>query len=322
MIDVSIVIPVYNASALLDRCLDSVFNQKGGYTVEVILIDDGSKDNSIELIERRPEQDRILLLRQENSGPAKARNRGIKIAQGRYLAFLDADDYWMPEFLERTVSFLDTHKDCVAVSVAQKHITVSGESTSPNGWAELAPADGMVIGDFYEFWAEHNHICTGSILIRREIAQQAGGMREEMRVCEDLEYWAMIASYGKMGYIPAILFVSDGNQVSQNIGWAKKMRPRWENTPMLDDWLKRLRERGVANSKESEVRLLKNKSLPMVYNKMMTGKWRMARKEAKRYKESFPRNSVGRMFGVASGSILLWSMLMAYVRWHENTRKI
>lgn len=81
--DLSVIIPVYNAAALLDRCLDSVFNQKTRYTYEVILVDDGSTDNSVELIKARNEKN-IILYKQQNAGPAAARNKGVELAQGKY----------------------------------------------------------------------------------------------------------------------------------------------------------------------------------------------------------------------------------------------
>ena len=87
MIDLSIIIPVYNAAPSINRTLDSIFNQKTFYSIEVILIDDGSKDNSIEIIKTRKEPN-IILLQQQNEGPSVARNNGVKVAQGRYCATL------------------------------------------------------------------------------------------------------------------------------------------------------------------------------------------------------------------------------------------
>ena len=87
MIDLSVIIPVYNAAPSINRTLDSIFNQQTSYAIEVILIDDGSKDNSIEIIKTRKEAN-ITLLRQKNEGPSAARNNGIKTAQGRYCAVL------------------------------------------------------------------------------------------------------------------------------------------------------------------------------------------------------------------------------------------
>lgn len=238
--DVSVIIPVYNAGALIDRCLDSVFNQAGNYNIEVLLIDDGSTDNSVDLIRRRPEQDRIRLFRQKNSGPSVARNRGLAVASGRYIAYIDADDYWLPEFLDRTIGFLDNHDECVAVSVAQRHVFPNRDHEAPQKWRNITDGKACVLENFFRFWGLHNHICTGSILIKTEIARETGGMREDLRSCEDLEFWAMIATKGQMGYIPEILFVSDGNKVTALFGWSK-YKLRFKATKDFEDWFKRLR---------------------------------------------------------------------------------
>lgn len=241
--DISVIIPVYNAGPLINRCLDSIFNQIGNYDIEVILVDDGSTDNSVEIIKNRPEQMHIRLFHQENSGPAKARNKGIAEARGKYLAFLDADDYWLSDFLFETCTFLENNPICIAVSVAQRHITTSGDHESPINWMNLAPQNGIILDDFYSFWAKYNHVCTGSILIRVDIAKKSGGQREDLRICEDLEYWALLATYGKIGYIPKLLFVSDGSKVTNRIGWVKKHLPRWNAARPVKEWEKRISSR-------------------------------------------------------------------------------
>lgn len=112
--DISIIIPVYNKSKLINRCLDSIYNQTTDYSYEVVLVDDGSTDNSVELIKARTESN-IILFEQQNAGPSAARNKGVELSHGKYCAYLDADDYWEDSFIEKTVSFLEEHKDCVAV---------------------------------------------------------------------------------------------------------------------------------------------------------------------------------------------------------------
>ena len=131
MTDLSIIIPLYNGALLLDRCLDSIFNQKTQYSYEVILVDDGSTDNSIELIKARKEPN-IVLYQQQNAGPAVARNKGIELARGRYVAFMDADDYWNQGYIQKTVDFLNSHDECVAVSVTCKNIASFAKSASYN----------------------------------------------------------------------------------------------------------------------------------------------------------------------------------------------
>lgn len=204
MIDISIIIPVYNPGKLIKRCLDSILAQKGSYTYEVLMVDDGSTDNSSEIIEsyRSPV---FRLMHQENSGPAKARNKALAEARGKYVCYIDADDYWEDAFFEKTVGFLEEHKDCIAVSVGQRHLTVSGEFVAPVCVSEYDSP--IVLDDFFSFWAKWMHVCTGSIMIRSEYAQKTGGQRTELRITEDLEYWALLATYGKFAMIPEILLV-------------------------------------------------------------------------------------------------------------------
>ena len=318
---VSVIVPVYNAGELLDRCLDSIFNQNTDRSIEVILIDDGSTDNSVELINRRPEQNRIRLFQQANSGPSKARNKGITEARGKYLAFLDADDYWLPDFIETTASFLDRHPDCVAVSVAQRHLTTTGEHEAPTGWASLAPDEGVVLDDFYQFWANHSHVCTGSILIRSDVAKETGGQREDMCVCEDLEYWALLGSFGKIGYIPKLLFVSDGSKVTANVGWVQKHMPRWNNAVPIEEWEKRIVARKPALASDSTFirakgRIAKN----LTYNILLSKRYALAKNQIKKHGYTFPNDKVARILRLSASNPLLWPVLSRLLVWREYHR--
>ena len=101
MISVSVIIPVYNAAKCLEQCIRSVMNQtlRG---IEIICVDDGSSDASLEILRRLAQEDaRIRVLEQPNQGAGAARNRGLSIAEGEYLSFLDADDFFEPDMLEK-----------------------------------------------------------------------------------------------------------------------------------------------------------------------------------------------------------------------------
>lgn len=321
-IDVSVIIPVYNAEALINRCLDSVFNQTGGLSVEVVLVDDESTDNSVELIKQRKEQNRIRLFQQQNFGPAKARNRGIAEAKGTYLAFLDADDYWLSDFLDTTITFLRRYPECVAVSVAQRHLTTSGEHETPRGWKSLAPAQGCVLEDFFSFWADHNHVCTGSILIRTDVAKVTGGQREDLRVCEDLEYWALLATYGKMGYIPQLLFVSDGAKVTDNIGWVNKHLPRWRAAVAVDDWQRRIVDHDVklidsAGFVKARGRIARN----LAYSILLSKRYDLAKAQIKLYGRSFPKGNMSKLLKAGAKNPFLWFIVSRALVFREYHRK-
>lgn len=107
---VSIIIPVYNAEQYIAQCLDSLLGQTYAY-FEIICIDDGSTDQSYHLLEEYKEKDsRITVIRQSNQYAGTARNRGLEIAEGKYLLFLDSDDFFHPEMLEQAVTQAERDK--------------------------------------------------------------------------------------------------------------------------------------------------------------------------------------------------------------------
>ncbi|MBR3874040.1 MAG: glycosyltransferase family 2 protein [Clostridia bacterium] len=101
MVDVSVIIPVYNASKHLEECIRSVCTQTLE-SIEIICVDDSSTDDSLEILYRLAQYDsRIVVLTQKNAGAGAARNHGLRLAQGKYLSFLDADDFFDPQMLEK-----------------------------------------------------------------------------------------------------------------------------------------------------------------------------------------------------------------------------
>lgn len=107
---VSIVMPCWNAQRFIAETITSVLSQTWNHW-ELLLVDDGSTDNTPQIVADFAEKDRrIRVLRQENAGSAAARNLGIRNAEGRYLALLDADDLWHPQFLEKQIACLREHQ--------------------------------------------------------------------------------------------------------------------------------------------------------------------------------------------------------------------
>ena len=98
---VSVIVPVYNVEKFLPRCLDSIINQTLK-DIEIICINDGSPDNCLSILEDYAKKDsRIRIINQENSGPSVSRNKGILMAQGEYIGFVDSDDWLDPDFYEK-----------------------------------------------------------------------------------------------------------------------------------------------------------------------------------------------------------------------------
>lgn len=319
MIDISVIVPVYNASALIRRCLDSILAQKGNYTFEVLLVDDGSTDDSVAVIEAYHDN-RFRVFRQQNTGPSAARNRGIKEANGRYLAFIDADDYWEDAFFEKTQSFLDMHQECIAVTVGQRHLTVSGDHLAPGCLDEYKVP--IVLENFFAFWGAWMHVCTGSIMIRREYAEKTGGQRVELRITEDLEFWAMLATYGKYGFIPEVLFTSDGTDaIRDRKGWLRKMQIRWANAPSIAEWERRVIANQPALEADENYRTARGRiSRNLTYCQLLSGRTKLARSEAKKYGKYFTKDAIGQLMNICKHTALTWWLLCRFLKYREYHR--
>ncbi len=137
---VTVVIPLYNKERYVVRALESVRRQTLA-DIEIFVIDDGSTDQGPHFVESCDDS-RVRLIRQPNQGPGAARNRGIELATAEYIAFLDADDCWRPEYLEQGVKALDSLGPDVAALSSGYLLYPSGKSTEPQ-WRKRELADGV-----------------------------------------------------------------------------------------------------------------------------------------------------------------------------------
>lgn len=117
---ISVVIPMYNAEKYVEKCLNSLLEQTYK-DLEIIIVNDGSKDNSQTICERFAEQDkRITLINTENRGAGSARNTGIEVAKGEYISFIDSDDYVCPDYYERLLHMLERAGADIAIGKYQR----------------------------------------------------------------------------------------------------------------------------------------------------------------------------------------------------------
>lgn len=321
MVDLSIIIPVYNGALLLYRCLDSIFNQKTQYSYEVILVDDGSTDNSVELIKAR-EETNIVLYQQQNAGPAVARNKGMELAKGKYVAFIDADDYWNDGYIQKTVDFMNRHEECVAVSVTCKNIASFAKTASynPSWMDESKKEEPRVLDDFMSYWASYCHVGTCSTTMRTELVRQSGGMRTDLRVTEDYEFWIYLSTFGKWGLIPEVLYVSDGGDVTQSQGWVNKMERRWKNAPSITEWEKRIVTRLpeiTISYQQARGRVSRN----LTYCQLLSDRLKLSRHEALLYGKFFIKDPIGKLINMAKYTSFTWWMLAKFLKYREYHRK-
>ncbi len=237
---VSVIVPAWNAAHSIGATLRSVLAQTEP-SWEAIVVDDGSTDGTAEVVERFGAE-HVRLFRQENLGQGAARNRGLAEAQGEFIAFLDADDEWKPEFLERTLRFLVRNPEAIAVSTAfiiryADGREAVGPTTILGQGGQSSPG---VVENFFDFWARHDHVRTGTVLIRRAVIERAGPQRADLRVSQDLEYWGYLATFGPWGFLPEPLWVGNSRSAAVVSGWIKRYRPRRRQCPTLERWQSRI----------------------------------------------------------------------------------
>jgi glycosyltransferase involved in cell wall biosynthesis len=193
---VSVVIASHNASAFVSDAVDSVLAQTY-QPVEVIVVDDGSQDNTREVL--MPYFKRIHYIWQENQGAAAARNVGIAASQGSYVAILDADDLWLPEKLTEQIAFLNRNPDVGfvashAIAVDAQRRFLSQEPTYPDWHAEIVPIERILL---------NSPLTNSTILIRRECVPSP--VAYGPWYSEDWHFCLQVALNHRVGFVDKIL---------------------------------------------------------------------------------------------------------------------
>jgi glycosyltransferase involved in cell wall biosynthesis len=198
---VSVIVPAYDSAKFIARALDSVFAQTFP-DYEVIIINDGSPDTEELEIALEPYRKRIVYLKQENGGPGKARNNGIRCAQGKYVAFLDSDDSMLPECLETQLALFE--KDH-SLDLVYSDLLLKGDSPlSGKTFMETAPSMGEATFD--AVLTEKCQIPTSAVIARKQALLDAGLFDESLFRAEDYDLWLRLAHLGKkIGYQRKIL---------------------------------------------------------------------------------------------------------------------
>jgi glycosyltransferase involved in cell wall biosynthesis len=187
---VSIIIPTYNMGQWIGETLDSILAQPGN-NYEVIVIDDGSTDNTRELIETRY-ADRVRYHYQPNRGRGAARNKGVEFARGDFIQFFDADDIMEPDALTRRLLFLQEHPEYAA---AYGRVVMFKTETPETLW-EAEQHRYYPSGDILKDEIHRPFLQTITTLIRREWVEDVGGMDEALQSNEDWHFWLKVAARG------------------------------------------------------------------------------------------------------------------------------
>ena len=200
--NISVVIPLYNKEAEIERTLTSVVEQSLAVG-EIIVVNDGSTDSSEvvvkEFIKHHPESN-IRVINQENRGVSAARNRGISEAKGEYVALLDADDWWLSNYIAEVCRLMEYYPDCDAYSTAFDVVNNNRHSRAavPSLEGYISPANEALMGRY--------PIIPSTATLRRSTVERCGGFPEGMRIGEDQWLWVrMMQEEAQFAYSPISL---------------------------------------------------------------------------------------------------------------------
>lgn len=223
---ISIIIPLYNKESQVGKTLRSVLAQSY-QDFEVVIVDDGSTDGSVEAVKRFTDP-RIRLISQVNAGASAARNRGIKEAKGEFVAFLDADDEWNPEYLAKQAELIEKYPHCDIFATNYEFKDADGKITPTilNN-INFQGQDG-ILSNYFEIAAvSHPPLWTSAVSVRKAAIQSVGGFPIGIKSGEDLLTWAKLAVNYKIAFhlTPMAFFNNNGPDQRGMNEDQKKRRP-------------------------------------------------------------------------------------------------
>lgn len=187
---VSVIIPTYNREKYIKKALYSVFLQSY-QDFEIIIVDDGSTDDTKNILEPYLKDPRVFYIYQQNQKVSRARNNGIRRARGEYIALLDSDDYWLDnKKLEKQVNFFKNNPDYLLTSGGIVRVAESGQGISRvlNPQSDGAIRKSMLFSCLFT---------PSGAMFRKSIFEKIGGFNETSDVSEDWEFFLQVGTFGK-----------------------------------------------------------------------------------------------------------------------------
>jgi glycosyltransferase involved in cell wall biosynthesis len=182
---ISVIIPTYNSGIFISEAIHSVLRQTCT-DYEIIVIDDGSTDNTRGIIENNFPQIRYFYI--PNQGAASARNYGIRRARGEFIAFLDADDLWLPEKLEKQLKVFNADQELMLVFTEHRGFDTTGFRETI-----FLKKERLMKGDIVKNIFFYSHVALPTVMVRRQVFQEIGYFDDNLKVAEDDNLWMRIA---------------------------------------------------------------------------------------------------------------------------------
>ncbi len=189
IVDISVIIPVYNRQDTIRRSIDSVLKQTVK-ACEIIVVDDGSTDDTGRILDSYA--DKVIVITQENRGVSAARNVGIKIARGNWIALLDSDDEWLPKKLEWAASYINNNPD-VKIFQTEEIWVRNGKRVNPK--IKHKKVSGFIFKESLPLCI----ISPSAVVIKNELLEEVGLFDEKLPVCEDYDLWLRITKKYSVG---------------------------------------------------------------------------------------------------------------------------
>ena len=204
---VDVIIPTFNRATTLDRAIQSVLNQTYK-NYQLFIVDDGSTDDTQELLSRYSEHPQITLLKQSNQGVSAARNLAVKNSNSPWISFLDSDDEWLPQKLEKQIFFLTQSPECRFLHSEEIWIR-SGVRVNP----KLKHNKGLI--DLFKRSLEFCLISPSTVIMKRDLFIQYGPFDESFTVCEDYDLWLKILAFEEVGFLADFVTNKYGGHADQ-----------------------------------------------------------------------------------------------------------
>ena len=205
MMNISVVIPTYNRIELLKRSIDSVINQTIKPS-EIIIVDDGSNDGTEAMVKKK--YDSLKLIKQKNKGVSAARNSGIKASSGEWICFLDSDDEWKNDKLEKQITAVANNSDYKFFHSNEIWIKNGKRINQKKKHKKYG-------GDIFKKCLDMCRISPSSVLIDKNIFEEIGFFNENLVVCEDYELWLRICDKYEVFFIDEPLIFKYGGHQGQ-----------------------------------------------------------------------------------------------------------
>jgi len=196
---ISVIMPCYNASKYLADSIESVLRQTYS-DIELIAVNDGSTDNTLSILNAyAAKDDRLKIHSQQNAGVSTARNLGVSKSEGRYLAFLDADDWWDETFIETLMAAIENDDSCLAYCGWQ-NVGLLGGKGEP-----FVPPDYEALPDKLDKLFSSCRWPINAVLLRRDVFVSADGFDPKLKTSEDFAVWLRLALTNKITLVSKVL---------------------------------------------------------------------------------------------------------------------